>query len=389
MLIYNVSLYFNKDLVTGAAKRFEFISKELSRLCQLEIVVLAGQEPSWASEYNIRVWSVEKPVRFGRLGLWLKLNQQLMSMPSGTVINDFMPVPFYGLRKHEHYQMVHDVRNVTEFHRAKSKVLGGRFQLWQWGQCPAFVVVSAFTAESMRALTPALAKKRFLVSPNGLEAERFIQRLNNELRDIDVLYVATLERRKNHKVLLEAIAENTWIKRVVFLGRDLGEGEKLKQLAASIQASSQSLRIDFIDHVNDEEALIKLYACSRLYISSSLYEGFGMPLLEALASGCAVLCSDIQPHIEICGAKAQYFKADTEKELVKLLAMQDAVAMPEKQKQGVIDCELVNQYSWRSIARKLLDELSSSSTKDKLMSKLTDTTTEESFNSTTEKVHAG
>jgi glycosyltransferase involved in cell wall biosynthesis len=53
--------------------------------------------------------------------------------------------------------------------------------------------------------------------------------------------------------------------------------------------------------------LWELYSGASVFVYPSLYEGFGMPLLEAMAAGCPVACSKIEPFVEVADDAAEYF----------------------------------------------------------------------------------
>jgi glycosyltransferase involved in cell wall biosynthesis len=65
----------------------------------------------------------------------------------------------------------------------------------------------------------------------------------------------------------------------------------------------------------DDQMLSKLYRSSAALISSSRYEGFGLPVLEAMASGCPVICTDIPAAREVAGEAATYYTAGSAEEL--------------------------------------------------------------------------
>jgi glycosyltransferase involved in cell wall biosynthesis len=102
-----------------------------------------------------------------------------------------------------------------------------------------------------------------------------------------LLSVGTLERRKNHRVLIEALAlldpERTPL--LVLVGRDGGEAAALRKLAA---ARGVSARVVMHHDVGGTE-LPALYQGAALFLYPSLFEGFGMPIVEALSAGVPVI----------------------------------------------------------------------------------------------------
>ena len=56
-----------------------------------------------------------------------------------------------------------------------------------------------------------------------------------------------------------------------------------------------------------DEELYQLYKTAKVFIFPSIYEGFGLPLVEAMANDCPVICSNIDVFKEIAGNAAEYF----------------------------------------------------------------------------------
>lgn len=131
-----------------------------------------------------------------------------------------------------------------------------------------------------------------------------------------ILSVSTLEPRKNLKLLLNAfsrIKENCNI-RLVLTG---AVGWKLEDAIGSVSEDLKS-RIIFTGYVSDEE-LKSLYVNAKFFVSTSVYEGFGMPLIEAVKNNLPIIVSDIPVYKEITANKAIYFKSNDETSLIEIL----------------------------------------------------------------------
>ena len=118
--------------------------------------------------------------------------------------------------------------------------------------------------------------------------------------------VGSIRPHKNLRNLLAAFALvlDQTPHDLIIVGRKDGfrtrEGD-LAQLLAPLGA-----RVRFLGAV-DESALLQLVAGAQALVFPSMYEGFGLPALEAMAAGCPVIAADNSALPEVCGAAARYF----------------------------------------------------------------------------------
>ncbi len=104
------------------------------------------------------------------------------------------------------------------------------------------------------------------------------------------------------------------------------------------------------------EELYELFRCARGFIYPSTFEGFGMPVSEAMAAGVPVACSDIPALREVGGSTVHYFDPTSDsgvREALTLLAT-GAIETEEAQHRAA-------EFSWEKCARATLDYLSKSS----------------------------
>jgi glycosyltransferase involved in cell wall biosynthesis len=140
--------------------------------------------------------------------------------------------------------------------------------------------------------------------------------------DSYALFVGALEPKKNLRRLIEAFLEIDTVMPLAIVGRKawLWDGDEawLETLGANARA-----RLRFLGYVSRED-LRRLYVGAQMLLFPSLYEGFGLPVLEAMTMGCPVLTSRTSSLPEVCGEAALYVDSldrdDIRKGIERLLA---------------------------------------------------------------------
>ena len=315
-MLYLVSLYYRNNVHSGANKRFYELGRELSQLLDraVKVVVTDGHAPDWATAdqvISIRPYAN----RFQRVLASRELAQALDEGQPGTVISDFMPIPFASLKKHRHCQQIYDLRNFTAFERGGLSFLTAWFQRRQLQRSPEIVTISRFSKNDI-VHRCGIDPDRITVSYCGIHRD-YLQTGESGERDIDVLYIATFEPRKNHLGLIEALRLLNRPARALLIGRDLGTLADCRAAAAKASAAGH-VEIEFRESVS-EASLVDLYSRSRMFVFPSFLEGFGMPLIEAMARNCRVICSDIPVFREICGESARYFDPEHPESIANMI----------------------------------------------------------------------
>lgn len=166
-----------------------------------------------------------------------------------------------------------------------------------------------------------------------------------------VLAVGTLKLHKNYDRLLEAFARlGSRDVKLVIAGRDDGRAAVLRERAAKLGIGD---RVSLLGFVSDEE-LRGLYANARAFVFPSLNEGFGLPLLEAMAQRVPVACSDISVFREIAADAAAYFEPTDSVGMSRAIA---SVLDDDGRRRALIPAgtERVGVFSWRNSAERMLD----------------------------------
>ncbi len=159
------------------------------------------------------------------------------------------------------------------------------------------------------------------------------------------LSVATLEPRKNLETLIDAYDKNNFTEPLVLVGRI---GWKTDRLLKRLNGRRNIIFTDFVP----KEDLVSLYKGALCFIYPSYYEGFGIPVLEAMKSEIPVICSDTSSFPEVGGNAVYYFNPNSKKELIKALSEVESSRKLRAQlvKRGV---EQAKKFNWQRSAEQL------------------------------------
>ena len=164
-----------------------------------------------------------------------------------------------------------------------------------------------------------------------------------------MLAVGTIEPRKNHVTLLRALQLLPEAPVLAIVG---GKGWHCRDVVAQIGRLERAGRVRYLGRVTDAD-MPAMYSAARLLVFPSLYEGFGLPIAEAMACGCPVLCSWSSSLPEVAGDAAVYFRTrdacDLASKARSLLADEDTLA-----RMSARGLELVSRFSFRNAAVQLL-----------------------------------
>ena len=164
-----------------------------------------------------------------------------------------------------------------------------------------------------------------------------------------LLYVGTLEPRKNLCRLVRAlrqIFQNGFRFPLILVGAG---GWKLTDLRAEIERQGLKDAVRFTGYVPTED-LPGLFSLATLFVFPSLYEGFGLPPLEAMACGAPVLTSNCTSLAEICDGGAYLVNPRNEEELAAALI--ELLADEEMRRAlGRRGRDRAQQFSWSKAAR--------------------------------------
>ncbi len=178
------------------------------------------------------------------------------------------------------------------------------------------------------------------------------------IKDKYVLFVGTLQPRKNIAGLIEAFASvkgkvpSVKELQLVIVGKKGWLYEEILQAPKKFDIKE---RVLFLDFVTDED-LPSLYSNAEVFVLPSLYEGFGLPVLEAMKYGCPVITSNVSSLPEAGGEAALYIDPTNVKQMTGMIekVLEDKSLREDMIKKGY---EHVKKFSWEKTAKKTLEIL--------------------------------
>lgn len=164
-----------------------------------------------------------------------------------------------------------------------------------------------------------------------------------------LLFVSTIEPRKDHRILLRVLGELTTPPLLVLVG---GIGWRCGAILNEIKEYETKGMVRYLGRVEDRY-LPALYRAAQLSVYPSQYEGFGLPVLEAMACGCPVLCSDSSSLPEVGGEVAEYFRVGDYQHLAQRLKelLSNEQRLTEMTKAGI---EHARQFSFHKAAQEMM-----------------------------------
>ena len=220
----------------------------------------------------------------------------------------------------------------------------------------AIVVISEFTRRELLRFFPLLDPAKIVVTPLGVSSD-YRQaphaacvevRQRHRLPDRYLLAVNTLEPRKNLLPFIRAFeqAQDDLEEDLVLIG---SHGWIPGHLREILDAIAKNPRIHYLGYVPRED-IASLYTSATAYVFPSLYEGFGLPAIEAMACGCPVVASRGSGLDEAIGDAGLLFDprdvADMAQHLIRICI--DATLRDELRKKGTARSET---FSWARTAR--------------------------------------
>jgi glycosyltransferase involved in cell wall biosynthesis len=195
-----------------------------------------------------------------------------------------------------------------------------------------------------------LPPERISVIHHGVDRDFFA--LDRTHTERFVLCVSTLHPHKNLDRLIRAYSRGKHPWRLVITGMRGFFADALDALIAELGVQDSVRLTGWISR----DELLQLYAGAHAFVYPSTFEGFGMPILEAMAAGIPLACSDIPPLREVAADAALFFDPLNEDAIADAL---HRIATDEALREQLAQAgpERAQKFSWEKAAQETLDAL--------------------------------
>ena len=222
-----------------------------------------------------------------------------------------------------------------------------------------FRVIKHAVTKSQKILTPSkwvkkdilnhyrVNKNKIIVTPEAADTSYFTSKPNEKrpLKSPYLIYVGNAYPHKNLIQLIKAI-KKTPLKLIIVTGRDVFY-QRLRQQIRKLNAQS----IVKIKGFTSDKSLKNLYFHSLGFITTSLFEGFGLPGLEALASGTLVLASKKASIPEVLKNHAFYFNPHNLDDIIRQIKLAANLSPTKRQQLIKSGNQHAKQFSWQKTAQ--------------------------------------
>lgn len=264
--------------------------------------------------------------------------------------NPLFLLPRFGLKKQIATVItVHDLAFIEhpESFDFKTRLYFRLFLRKSLERADIVIAISNATAESISNYFPAV-KNKVRVIYNGFNDFRRLSQLENicKYKTPYFLQVGCGHKRKNLDVTIEGFLKIKCNRnlRLICVGTSQRQKSSYKDVPGIV----------FLDQISEED-LYDLYRNAIATMYPSQYEGFGFPILEAMSSGCPVICSNIPSSREISDYKSQDMFALGD--MNKLVSLMEDMLNNSERRLAFIEhgYKRVDEFSWEKMAHQVHD----------------------------------
>jgi glycosyltransferase involved in cell wall biosynthesis len=253
---------------------------------------------------------------------------------------------------------IHDLTK----HQSRGSTTTSRKAWFYWLKYGVYrLLILGVIKRAWKIITPShfwrekIDKKKTVVIYEGVDDKLKIKNLKLKIADKNessyLLYVGQLYPHKNVITAVKA-AKELKIKLKIACSRNVFS----QRFERQVKELGGGKWVEMLGFVPDEK-LRKLYQGALVFVFPSLYEGFGLPGLEAMTCGCPVVAARASCLPEIYGKAAVYFEPKKVKALIEAIK----VAVKNREKLKKLGQQQVKKYSWKKAAQETIKLYESSS----------------------------
>lgn len=164
------------------------------------------------------------------------------------------------------------------------------------------------------------------------------------------LGVGTIEPRKNYRLLIDAYSELKDDKPLIIAG---GKGWLESDIGQKVKQLGLESKVKFLGYVSDRELSV-LYSSCYAFVYPSFYEGFGLPVLEAMSCGAAVITSNTSSLPEVGGEAVRYIDPASKEDLIREMVFLTNHPQKRNEYQNLSRLQ-AKKFSWHQAAKILLE----------------------------------
>lgn len=326
-----------------------------------EEVVLLGKTEE-LKQYNTSVLEFNAPI----YSIQEQLKYSIIIPKSKLFWSPHFNIPLFHIRSEKRITTIHDAyhlayyKNLSLFQKIYAKtVINAALKM-----SDKIITVSNFSKKELLQYTHSIYKDKIEVIYNGISDKKSDE--NNKNVSVNpypyILYVGNIKPHKNLENALEAYAlflkkHSEIMNKPLFKivgkrdGFINGSQDRLKKILDNNPVLNEF--VVFTGFVSDIE-LNKLYSEALAFIFPSKYEGFGLPLLEAMRANCPVLASNIPSVKEICGDSVLYFDPESINDISEKISL---IYFSENLRKELMNKgdRIYKKYLWEASAKKHLN----------------------------------
>lgn len=345
---------------TGTENYSYNLTRELIKNKEDEFVLyMRGQLPTFAKEKkNVsgkRIW-------LPRLWTQVGLATEVLLDPPDVLFIPAHTMPIIRRPDLKTVVTIHDLgaEFLPQYHKFPQKLYLNRTTEYVAKHATHLIAVSEATKKDLIKRL-GVAEKRITVVYESWDREVFHKPSEDAVANVRrmykldkeyLLFVGTIQPRKNLERLIEAFSQAK-------VDHDLVLAGKPGWLTDQIYLASRKLgvgnRVKFLNHVPSED-LSGLYGGATAFVFPSLYEGFGIPVLEAMACGTVVLTSSVTSLPEVGGNAALYIDPESVDSIKN--GIEEIVSNSKLRDRLLSEGKLqIQKFSWERAARETLEVL--------------------------------